>query len=59
MGENSSSSQYSSSNYANRKKANTHFYPSELSSIHNLFLFTSTMTELVPSTSPSQTHNPY
>ena len=55
----SNSSQYSSSNYPNRKKANTHFYPSDLPSIHNFFLFTSTMTELIPSPSIAQTQNVY
>lgn len=45
-GEYSNSSQYSASNYANRKKANTHFYPTQLPSIHHFFLFTSTMAEI-------------
>jgi hypothetical protein len=43
------SSQYSSSNFYNRKKANTHFYVAKLPSIHNLFIFSSAMLELIPS----------
>jgi hypothetical protein len=45
---NDTSSQYSSTNFYNRKKANTHFYPTRLPSIHNLFLFSSAMVELQP-----------
>ncbi len=46
------SSQYSSSNFYNRKKANTHFYPTVLPSIHHLFVFSSAMTELLPDPYP-------
>jgi hypothetical protein len=47
------SSQYSSSNFYNRKKANTHFYPTQLPSIHNLFIFSSAMIELLPNPNPT------
>lgn len=43
-----SSSQYSSSNFYNRKKANTHFAPTRLPSVHSLFIFSSSMAELIP-----------
>ena len=42
------SSQYSSSNFYNRKKANTHFYPAQLPSIHSVFLASSALLELIP-----------
>ena len=46
--ENTLSASYSSVNYYNRKKANTHFYKDRLPSIHHLFIFSSPMVELQP-----------
>lgn len=53
-GADSGSSQYSASNFNNRKKANTHFYSVRLPSIHHLFLFASVVVELMPTPSKNR-----
>ncbi len=39
---------YSSVNYYNRKKANSHFYKEKLPCIHHMFIFSSSVIELQP-----------